>query len=574
MALTVNRINFNDGALEIGRPLCQIACENMNYSIGTRNITEIEQRASTPRQVKLFLNDVWQLLALPQCEIDAELLQYVVRSSHQDSADYWDRTSDINNSGKKIYKKANNWVQENVFPLQGHSLLECFFKSKLGVLLLRGLVNLQSVWVPRLKTNAITKLVLDSVDKQFLQSPLCCLYVSDMNVEVSCPKSGKSSLRTSMKVKRHIPELVKECAVAFPEQEALDKAPADAFTVYGQLLSGYAGCLGDFYASTEEFECRKRNIEEKWQAANNRAQRNEQQPKTEHKWFDNFAGTDDLSKAALKLIVTDAPPLSLWATLSNIKRNLICLVYLCKVFLSGVNDNRSISYNNSTDKTELLSDMAEFVCSYFTQDTSLALTKNFPLRMPKQNKTPYISVKDYIVKPLGGLGSITFLNKIKELGVATDNIVPILHKIEGKGFLHVPFYNALSHNELSHKERENMTDRCQGEHKPITLIPMKLSSWEQNSTCKFSAGIKTGTALGIIVGKSSLVFEKEETVSSSTMTDANLSELAEKFNMLLQDGLSENEAAVALSLTDQQKEKVLQILGAAAGPPTKKMRTK
>lgn len=562
-----------------GRPLCRLKCDGKIFDISARNITKIERSVDTPQQVKWFLGEIWETLAMPGCAIDVDLLRYVMdfESACEGKANFWDRTCDVREHGKKICKRANSWVFEEGMPANSQDLMVRFFRSKLGILLLRGMIDLPAMFTPHMKEGKIPTLLLDAMDSQFTQSALCCLNVKDVTVELSRPTSGKSSTRTNVKFKRVVPDLVTFLCSDTPSQENLEKAPPDAFDIYGQLLSGYVGCLGDFYCSTDEFEVRKRGIEDKWKAASSRDQWAGQQSRTKHKWFDNFAGTDDFSKAALKMILTDCPPVSLWASLSNIKRNLICLVYMCKVFLTSVRDNRSSLYSVGTDENELLSEMAEFVCSFFTEDATLALTHNFPLRISKQNKVPYLSVKDYTVKPVGGLGSMHFLKRIQDLGVPAESVMHTLPKIEGKSFLHVPFYNVLSKCEMNHQERISLTDRSGEEYKSLVLVPIKLGSWEQNACCKFSAGIKTGfgsySPYGVYVGKSSILFEKNVGNAVEQSADEQIRQLAKNYKLILEEGMSSDEASSILSLTPEQSEKVLQYIDSfKESPAPKKMR--
>jgi hypothetical protein len=579
MALKLCKTLPKDYGTQNGRPLCRLTCDGKTFDIGTGNMAEIERGNETPQQVKWFIGRIWETLALPGCSIDAELLRYIMdfESAWDGKTNFWDRTCDVREYGKKICKRASSWVLEEGIPSKSHDLMDRFFRSKLGILLLRGFIDLPSMFAPNMKGGKIPTLLLDSMDKQFTQSALCCLYVNNMTVELSCPTTGKSTTRGTVKFERSVPELLADFASEIPAPENLEKVPPDAFMIYGQLLSGYVGCLGDFYSNSEEFEARKRSIEDKWKAASDRDQWTGQQTRNKHKWFDNFAGTDDFSKAALKMILTDCPPISLWASLSNIKRNLVCLAYMCKVFLTSVRDNRSSLYSKGTDDSEVLSEMAEFVCSFFTEDASLALTHNFPLRISKQNKVPYLSIKDYTVKPIGGLGSMQFLKRVQDLGVSAQSVMHMLPKIEGKSFLHVPFYNGLSKCEMSHQERVSLTDKSGDDNKSLVLVPIKLGSWEQNACCKFSAGIKTGfgsfSPYGVYVGKSSVLFDKSDGNTTTQSADEKIRQLAESYKLILQEGMSSDEAASVLSLTLQQKEKVMQYMDSVnEGPAFKKMK--
>ena len=564
MALKLCKVQAKDYGIQKGRPLCRLECEEKNLDLTTSNIVEIEKSPATPQQVKWFIGKIWETLALPGCSIDTDLLRYVMdfESGCEGNATFWDRTSDVRESGKKIGKRANSWVLECGMPPKSNDYMENFFRSKLGILFLRGMIHLSSMWTPPQKTGKISQHLLDSMDKQFMQSPLCCLFVKDIQVEVSTPGSGKSAVRTNVKMKRAVPDLVADFAPETPSYETLEKAPADSFSVYGQLMSGYAGCLGDYYCSADEYETRKRGIEHNWKAMESRNQY--ESTKKKYKWFDNFAGTEHFGKAAIKLIVMDSPPVSLWATLSNIKRNLLCLAYMCRVYMASVRDNRSSLYSNSSDRKELLTDMAEFVTSFFTEDASLALTNNFPLRISKQIKMPYLSLKDYMVKPMGGLDSMQFLKKIQNLGITSQDVLHTLSNTEGKTITHVPFYNALSKCEMSHQERVSLTDRGHEENRSLVLVPIKLSSWEQNTCCKFSAGVKTwfgnSPNYGVLVGKSSMLFDKNDSASSTISADEQIQQLAESYKLLIDDGMTSDEAATAMSLTSQQQEKVVQYL--------------
>ena len=569
-----------------GRPICRVECEGRTFDIGTSNVAELEKDPDTPRPVKDFIGNIWETLALPGCSIDAELLRHVMDfgSSCEGSADFWDRTNDVREQERKISKRASSWVLEpgtkgTVAAGSSGDLVRSFFRSKLGILLLRGMLNLSSMWTDPPKDGRIPLLLLDSMDKQFTSSPLCCLYVKGMEIEVSSPNRGKTHARTNLKLKREVPKLVGDFAPSPPSSELLGKVPGDAFGIYGQLSSGYVGCLGDFYCGSDEFEARKRSIEDKWKAATNREQRTGQvSSRSKYKWFDNFAGTDDVAKAATRMILTDCPPVSLWATLSNMKRNLVCLAYMCKVFEAGSKDSRSSLYSRSADREEVLVEMAEFVCSFFTEDGSLALSKNFPLRVSKQNKTPYLSVKDYIVKPVGGMGGLQFVKKVRELGLTDHGLLQSLAKAECSTCIHVPFYNALSMSEMDHSERVSLTEQGHEDHKSLVLVPVRLGSWEQDSSCKFSAGIKTGYgswSTGVVVGKGSILFKRNEnTLGIAVSPDERVKELAESFRMLVEEGMTKDSAASAMSLSPQMKEKVLQFLDDEnAGPSPKRART-
>ena len=555
------------------RPLCRVECEGDVREIYTSNLLDLERDPDTPLQVREFVSGIWDALALPGCSIDADLLRRVMdfgSSGGEGSGDFWDRTFDIREQGNKIAKQAGKWVAtvgaEVPSPVAGTGdLLGKFFRSKLGVLLLRGMLNLSSVWTDPLKTGKLPRLLLDSMDRQFTSSPVCCLYVRDLEVEILPPSAGKSSMRSSLKTRREVPGLMEQFAVSVPSREQLEKAAGDAFLVYSQLSAGYVGCIGDFYSGSDVFEARKRSIEDKWKAAMTREHHAGQGPsRSKYKWFDNFAGTDDLSKAATRMVLTDCPPVSLWATLSNVKRNLVCLAYLCKVFEASCRDKRSCQYSGSTTEEEILVEMAEFVCSFFTEDGSLALTHNFPLRMSKQSRTPYLTVKDYIVKTVGGMGSMRFLKKVNDLGLTDQGLTKFLTKLENSTCVHVPFYNGLSMSEMDHSERELLTETGHEDHKSLVLVPIRLSSYEMNSCTKFSSGIKTHYQKGcpgVIAGKASILFQRNESTAGFPLSaEDHTKELAVSFRIMLDEGMTQDEATSAMSLSPQQKEKVVQFL--------------
>ena len=571
------------GEGERGRPLCRVECEGAVYDIYTSNLLHLERDPDVPARVRDFISGIWDALALPGCAIDADLLRQVMdfgSSGGEGSADFWDQTSDIREQGNKISKRAGKWVAmvgaEDSSPRACSSeLLRQFFRSKLGVLLLRGMLNLSSVWTDPLKTGKVPQLLLDSMDRQFTSSPVSSLYVRDLEVEMLPPSTGKSGVRSALKMRREVPDLVEQFAVSVPPQEQLDKAPGDAFLVYSQLSAGYVGCVGDFFSGSDVFEARKKSIEEKWKASLSREQHAGQGPtRSKHKWFDNFAGTDDLSKAAIKMVLTDCPPVSLWATLSNLKRNLVCLAYLCRVFEASCREKRSCQYSGSTTEEEILADMAEFVSSFFTEDGSLALTRNFPLRMSKQSRTPYLMVKNYVVMSIGGMGSTRFLQRLNDLGLTDDDLTKFLTKLEKSSCVHVPFYNGLSMSEMDHSEREVLTETGHEDHKSLVLVPIRLGSYELNSCTKFLSGIKTQYAKschGVVVGKASVLFERNQyTTGFPLSTEDYTKELAASFKIMLEEGMTADEATSAMSLTPQQKKKVVHFLEEQEDQPSAK----
>lgn len=577
MALKICKAHPREFASLKGRPICRLEYEGIHHDLTTGNIVQVEKSENTPHAVKSFIGQIWDTLALPGCSIDTELLRHIMdfERGSDGGASFFDRTSDIRENGKKIEKRVSSWVLESEMPLKSQDLVENFFKSKLGILFIRGMINLPSMWTAQLKSSKSSEHLIGTMDKHFMQSPLCCLYVQDIQVDVFSPGSGKTATRTNVKMKRAVPNLVAGFAQYVPSRENLEKAPADSFTIYGQLTSGYAGCLGDYFWDQEEYDKRKRDIEHTWKTIESRNQ--QETNKRKYKWFDNFAGTDNFSKAAMKMIITDCPPISLWATLSNMKRNLLCLAYICNVYVASVRDNRSCLFNNPSDRKELLTDMAQFVSSFFSDDASLALSSNFPLKMSKQSGTPYLSIKDYIVKSAGGLDGMQFLKKVQNRGLTDPNVLHTLTSSSAKGFGYVPFYNAISMCEMTHEERMCLTKKSHDENKSLVLVPVRLSSWEQNSSCKFSAGVKTCFSnfvhFGVLVGKSSILFDKSDGVSTANVSsEEEIRVHAESYVLLIDDGMAPEEAASAMSITSQQMEKIQQYLAEEVEQPAYKKR--
>ena len=504
-------IDQDDCLVTSSRPFFKV----LDQVIEVHNVMPLEKSAQTSPVVKDVIKEIWNVLALPKSFIDVKLLRKVFEYA-TDHAD--DRSTFFHSAKEKGTKAAR--IGRRLLKEEGASCvsedatpLEKFMGSKLAIVLLRDLVDLP-FYTPRpIQAFPLAGKVIEEMNKEFLRSPQCCLYVEDLDCSImESTSSSTSYLRTKAEFEWHRPELF---AV-----KSVDDHISNVSTVYfyGQHQSGFTGVTGNFYLTEDEGKRRQQEIMQKWEM-NEKMNPNTKQ----FKWYDNYAGTADRTKAKLKLVVQDAPPNSVLATLAAIKKNLILFAYVCKALSKSQQCPQSTLYS----KDATAEDLAEAILLYLDPEEA-RMYKN-PLRFSTSSGNVYTKIEEYLTTP--------FFSKeddyLVKQALPDEEKLGVMQSIPGRSFNHIVFVNALTKLQMTDSERELMSENKQ-DNRSLVLLPVYLSSYETN-TPMFIAGIsRRNKDMGIfpvMVGKASILYGKKDFIGT-TSWERNFITLAEQVKEL------------------------------------------
>ena len=527
MISSVLPVSHEDCTTVCGRPFFKIFDGQKEVVLHVRNISLLERSEETLTVVKDIISQIWSILELPGSFIDANLLRKVFNFDDVEETSF---TKLAKNKGMKPSKLARSILCQEMPEMctSPTSLLYEFMNSQLACHILQDLVDLPNRY-RKLQTLPISRHLIDVVDKEFLRSPLCCLYVKNVDSKVSRGETVRTSAVFEME---HRPFL----AVEQHEEvtRSLNDSGCNMVYFYGQQQSGFFGVTGDFYLDLQEYEQRKKQILNRWEQNQSR---NHDYKKP--KWYDNYAGVSDPKKASVKFVLQDGPPHSTVATLAGIKKNLMMFAYVCQTVIRCHPCPESALYN----KEPTIEDLAETVMSYFYQDESTSTMHKCPLRSSPSSGS-YLKVQEYVTIPSTFSRKATNMQLMKSLDANMDKASAIT-SIPGRNFNHIPFTNALSMLQLPEKERRALGEG-DDEYGSLMLVPVNLTSYESVNPM-FSAGISrwnktvSHQTLPVVVGKASLLYGKKSNMKSTLFLSADgrqetteLNCLASKVKMMME----------------------------------------
>ena len=529
MISSVLPVTHEDCTTVSGRPFFKVFDGQEEVVLHVRNISLLERAEDTQTVVKDIISQIWSLLELPESFIDANLLRKVFNFDDVEQTSFVMLAKE---KGMKPSKLARNLLCQELPEISTgpQGLLYEFMNSQLACHILQDLVDLPfSNRHRKLQTVPISRHLADIVDKEFLQSPMCCLYVKNVDVKLGqC-----ANMRTSAVFEMEHRPLLAGGQLQEGIQE-LNVSGCNTVYFYGQQQSGFFGVTGDFYLDIQEYEQNKKQIMNRWEQSQSR-NHDFKKPK----WYDNYAGVSDPKSSSVKFVLQDGPPHSTVATLSGIKKNLIMFAYICQTVIKCQQHPESALYT----KEPTIEDLAETVLSYFYQDESTAKMHKCPLRC-SPNSGCYLKVQEYVTIPSTFSNRATNMQLMKSLEVNMDKASAIT-SVHGRNFNHIPFTNALSMLQLRDNERHALGED-EDEHGSLMLVPVNLTSYE-NVNPMFSVGISrwnkivSDRRLPVVVGKASLLYGKRSNQKCTLFLSADgrketteLNFLASKMKMMIE----------------------------------------
>lgn len=563
-------VKNNNNIDNLGRAFFSIKHENEIVDLFCKNIYELYENSKTPESVKSIIDSIWDVLEIPGCYVTAEILKKVFDfQSNEENFSNIFCNKDL--SLGKTANQAHILVKEKLFNSgnandKAELLLQNFIHSKLGILLLRHMIDLPAVTMKELDDNLLSVKSLDSIDKLFLKSPYCNFYVNNIEVDLLQVKDKKNKyFRTrpiySFAKKRILNEEV--------ESDQYDKKflPSICY-VYGNVLASYMGHTGNFYIDEEEFESRKHSICSAWNNRENYMKRKGNLYSTP-KWYDSYAGANNLKDAKYQLILSDAPPNSIYSTLSAMKRNLIMFLYICRLHISYI--------GNLNGKFEdLLENMAESIIQYFIPTTF----SKCPMKMSNTSKSQYIKFEESVLRAGIDINIDCWLEHLERKGL-DDRKFHELQKISKSGdscYQNIKMINCLSGRELPENDRlslskQNMSKSGHDESDSLAIVPMMLYSYlntmdASDRRSKIVAGIATqispfqNSMTPVFICKSSLLYGKKVLLeeSNTKSADEDLQKIIDQVELLCKKGYTTDESFQLLSLTDYECELVKAML--------------
>lgn len=577
----LHNISAVDDMSEEGHPFfCVKLDDGKDQVVTTRNIVKLEKNKDTPISVTEAIDGIWKTLSIENCHITADVLRLVF--------DYENVLKEEETFSHLISQKCGNDADksapitmelacQSLLPCKTNDLLEHFVKSKLGVLLLRDMVNVSQYRHRRPLPLACS--VLKALDRQYIESPYSCCYVTGINLEViDTNKTGKY-VRSKPKFVYGKNELLQTANADIPTQKQFDEANvkgSDTFYTYGQILSCRLGHMGDYADSEEEFQRKKQSIEQRWSERESYATL-AGQTFSKPKWYDSYAGTRELTQAKYKLVLSDAPSLSVFSTLSAMKRNVITFLYMAMVFREFSCDH------GDTISKEDLKWMGQKFSRYFINDETLQKSYKAPIRIPHSKRSTYMKIDDLVFHMRNGpVLRMDERKKLLEKGV-TEELVGRAENLQNKVYKHVDILNIYSKLPLTEKERQSLSGDGE-ERDSLVVVPFTLGSYQEMSVCKstikFIGGIKERInyyEMPVWVAKSSLLYERSTKEASRILSsgkrlhqDEAVADAKEMVYTLLSNGYLLDEACNMLSLSDKAKEELR--CETEGEPPQKKKR--
>ena len=573
-------VKDNNNIDNLGRALFSIKYENGMVDLFCKNIYEIYEDSKMSKSVKCIIDSIWDILEIPGCYVTTEILKKVFDfQSHDESFSKIFCNKDL--SFGKTANQAHMLVKEKLFNLgnandKAELLLQNFIQSKLGILLLRHMIDLPAVTMKELDDNLLSVKSLDSIDKLFLKSPYCNFYVNNIKIDLLQVKDKKNKYFRTRPIYSFAKKKILNEEI---ESDQYDKKflPSICY-VYGNILASYMGHTGNLYLDDEEFESRKHSICSAW---NNRESYMKRKGNfySIPKWYDSYAGVNNLKDAKYQLILSDAPPNSIYSTLSAMKRNLIIFLYICRLHISFI--------GNLNEKLEdLLENMAESIIQYFLPTTF----SKCPMKMSNTSKSPYIKFEESVLRTGIDINIDCWLEHLERKGL-DDKKLHELQKIHKNGdicYQNIKMINCLSGRELPENDRlslskQNITKTGQDESDSLAIVPMMLYSYlntmdASDRRSKIVAGIATqispfqNSMTPVFICKSSLLFGKKKMFeeSNSKSEDEDLQKVIGQIEMLCKKGYSKEESFQLLSLTDYECELINNILDNDDEEPNRK----
>lgn len=564
----IHNISAVETTTEEGHPFFSVKCSNGKEQVITsRNILSLEKNEQTPQEVMSAISFIWKTLSIENCHVTPDVLRLVFDYENvlREEKTFCNLISEKGgNDADKSAPITTKLVCQSLLQCKTNDVVEHFIKSKLGILLLRDMVN-----VTQKKTRRqmpLSASVIKALDRQYIESPFSCCYVNGVKIEVMDTKNMAKYIRSKPKFVYGTNDFLQTANADVPTQKQFDEANSkgtDTFYTYGQVLCSRLGHIGDYTESEDEFKRKKLLIEQRWAERENYANLSGGSF-SKPKWYDSYAGTKEVTQAKYKLVLTDAPPLSVFSSLSAMKRNLITFVYMSIAF------KEFSCTNGEVFKEEDLQWMGQKFSRYFINDETLLKTYKTPLRLPFSKRSPYLKIEEFVFQRSNS-GSLKNgeRQKLLERGLK-EEVVSTVEKIDDRSYKSLDLINVYSKLNLTEKERQSLTGDGE-ERDSIVLVPVTLGSYEELSTCrsttKFISGIKDRVnyyEMPTWVAKSSLLYEKlthqlTRTLSSgkrlhNTEAIADAKELAYK---LLSNGYDVDDVCNMLSLSDNMKEEVL-----------------
>ena len=572
--IPANLLQTNDQ----GRAFFSIEIGENIVTLFIRNIYNLERDSSQSPIVRTVIESIWDILQIPGCYVTADLLREAFKFETDETfANYF--YSDDMTVGR-ITKMMHAFVKD--IPHINHCdvkdkaevVLQKFINSKLGILLLRHMVDLPSSTTRDMANTLLSEESLINIERVFVKSPYCCFYVNNIQTDVLETKD-KKYIRT-----RPIYTFEKK-RILNKDIELKDhgkKQLTGACYLLGTLMSGYMGHTGNYYADQDEYEFRRDAILSAWKSKENFVSRTTA-TYSSPKWYDTYAGSNNLSESKYQAVMSDAPINSIYSTLSAIKRNLIVLLYICRLFLA---QKKCMS---NADIDDLLEEMAEYVSQYFSHGA----TKS-PLKLSNASKSYYMRCDEPVFRNGVDMDVNIWTTYIERMGLDDRKHADLMRTSKDSGmscYQNIRMVNCLSGRELNEADRLSMcknekkrTDRDESDS--IILIPAMLYSYlntkdttdrQHKIVCGMATQIspQQNTITPFYVCKASFLYGNK--VKQMSMVDdlhQDTCEIIRQIDILCNNGHTRDEAYQLLSLTTAECEKIDEILAADDFEPVSK----
>jgi hypothetical protein len=567
----MHNISPVEGGFEAGHPFFSVKCEDdkegKEYVISTHNIVNLERDPATPRVVRQAIEGIWDTLSVDNCHLTPSVLRLVFDHGNEKEEEGRERSfsqmlSRCNNDADKLAPIAMEMACQSLLPSETNDLLEHFVKSKLGIFLLRDMVNTAVCHHRRPLPLAST--VLKALDRQYIESPYSCCYVKGIRLDVVDTKKTGKYIRSKPRFIYGKNDFFQTATADVPcekqFEEANSRGGCDTFYTYGQVITSTLGHMGDFVESDEEFQRKREHIEKRW------TERESYATKTGHsfckpKWYDSYAGMREMSQAKYKLVLTNAPSLSIFSALSSMKRNILTFLYMATAF-------REFSCTHGdVIKDEDMKWMGQKFSRYFINDETLVKSYKSPIRLPQSKRSAYMKIEELVFHFNGGATfKVGEPKRLMEKGVR-DDVISTGEKTKDRVYKNIDILNVYSSLGLSESERCSLSSDGV-ERESVVLIPMTLGSYEEmagsKNTIKFTSGLKDRIGffeMPVWVAKSTLLYDKLNKESFMTLSSGKrvhqeeaTTDARRMVHTLLANGYPFEEVCNMLSLSEKEIE--------------------
>jgi hypothetical protein len=544
--------------------------DDASLTISPNNILNLENDRSQPDMIQSIISGIYDALTIDNCYVTAEVLRKVfdfehVLSEEKTFTHFAKETcgNDPDKAGILMMKMAC----EQVLSVEKDDLLEYFVKSKLGILLLRDMINIKFAkgMSSRKKKTSLSKSVIKSIERQYLESPLSSCYVKKVEVETIDHKNKAKYIRTRPKFHFQMNTLFKNATADLPTKEHFDsinrKDWNNSMYVFGEIIACMLGHTGDYCSSDAEFQKKKQVIEQKWNDQANYAM-STGKTYTRPKWYDTYAGTREISTAKYKLILEEVDShMSIFSTLCAMKRNIVTLLYMLKVFILATTNGKEC---NMTEELKL---MAQKFPRYFINAESLCTTYKTPVKIPKASRSPYFKIEELMFynSPLGAKHARNA--KFFHIGLSKDMKEKIIstEEKELKKYKNLDVLNVYSKLSLTESERLALGNDTEEKHS-LALLPLSLGSYQNcHEVCnnvKFTCGIQSKVGYQDTptwIAKATLLYEKfNQDVERTLLSGKRIREedakadAKEMVYLLMKNGHTMEEACKMVSLSSDE----------------------